>query len=167
MNKSVAVIADRLLCDNQDVADAVKCTLPELKWLTATLSGAGIGGNIEIPLQGLAEAMSFQVDLRGVGADNAAILLTPGVRSLELRFNRDRFDSNGQVVKAGTKIFLSGMNTGLSPGSIQRANPMESSVTFSVLRYRWVEDGQELFLIDQQYQQYKVKGVDYSDRYRL
>lgn len=167
MSKSVAIIADRLLCDNRDVADAVKCTLPELKWLTASLSGSGISGNIDIPLQGLAEAMSFQVDLRGVGMDNTTVLLTPGVRSLELRFNQDRFDSNGKVVKAGTKIFLSGMNTGLSPGSVQRASPMESNITFSVIRYRWVEDGRELFLIDQLNQQYKVNGVDYSDRYRL
>lgn len=167
MSKSVAVIADRLLCDNKDVADAVKCTLPELKWLTTALSGAGIGGNIDIPLQGLAEAMNFQVDLRDVGADSAGLLQVPGTRSLELRFNRDRFDSQGQIVKAGTKIFLLGMNTGLSPGSIQRASVMESSVTFSVFRYRWVEDGRELFLIDQLNQQYKVGGVDYSDRYRL
>ena len=101
MSKSVAVIADRLLCDNKDVADAVKCTLPELKWLTTALSGAGIGGNIDIPLQGLAEAMNFQVDLRDVGADSAGLLQVPGTRSLELRFNRDRFDSQGQIVKIG------------------------------------------------------------------
>ena len=167
MSKSVAVIADRLLCDNKDVADAIKCTLPEIKWITAALSGAGIGGNIEVPLQGMAEAMSFQVDLKGVGTDNAALLLVPGTRSLELRFNRDRFDSQGQIVKAGTKIFLSGIHTALTPGAIQRANPMESSVSFSVTRYRWVEDGEELFLIDQINQRYKVMGVDYSDRYQL
>lgn len=167
MSKSVAVIADRLLCDNKDVADTVKCTLPELKWLTATLSGSGVGGNVEIPLQGMAEAMSFQVDLKGVGADNAALLLVPGVRSLELRFNRDRFDSQGQVVKAGTKIFLSGIHAALTPGAIQRASPMESSASFSILRYRWVEDGEELFLIDQINQRYKAMGVDYSDRYQL
>ena len=52
MSKSVAIIADRLLCDNRDVADAVKCTLPELKWLTASLSGSGIGGEIYIPPHG-------------------------------------------------------------------------------------------------------------------
>ena len=167
MSKSAAVIADRLLCDNKDVADAIKCTLPEVKWLTTTLSGSGIGGNADIPFQGMAEAMSFQVDLRGVGADNAALLLVPGVRSLELRFNRDRFDSQGQIVKAGTKIFLSGIHTALTPGTIQRANAMESSASFSVVRYRWVEDGEELFLIDQINQRYKVMGIDYSDRYQL
>ena len=111
--------------------------------------------------------MSFQVDLRGVGADNAALLLVPGVRSLELRFNRDRFDSQGQIVKAGTKIFLSGIHTARPPGTIQRANAMESSASFSVVRYRWVEDGEELFLIDQINQRYKVMGIDYSDRYQL
>lgn len=167
MNKSVAVIADRLLCDDKDIADAVKCTLPEVKWLTATLSGSGVGGNMEIPLQGLAEAMSCQVDLRGVGADNVPILMRPGVRRLELRFNRDRLDSAGRLIKAGTKIFVSGYNTALSPGGIQRGSAMDSNATFAVVRYRWVEDGRELFLVDQDGQQYKVDGVDYSSRYRL
>ncbi len=167
MNKSVAVIADRLLCDNKDIADAVKCTLPEIKWLTVTLSGAGIGGNMDIPLQGLAEAMSFQVDLRGVGMDNAPILMRPGMRHLELRFNRDRIDSSGRLIKAGTKIFVSGYHTALSPGGIQRGSAMDSNATFAVVRYRWVEDGRELFLIDQDGQQYKADGVDYSSRYRL
>ncbi len=167
MSKSVAVIADRLLCDDKDIADAVKCTLPEVKWLTTTLSGAGIGGNMEIPLQGLAEAMSFQVDLRGVGADNAPILMRPGTRRLELRFNRDRLDSAGRLIKAGTKVFVSGYSSGIAPGGIQRGSAMEGNATFAVVRYRWVEDGRELFLIDQDGQQYKVDGVDYSDRFRL
>ena len=82
MSKSAAVIADRLLCYNKDLADANKCTIPEVKWLTTTLSGSGIGGNADIPLQGMAEAMSFQVDLRGVGAEIAALLLVPVVLSL-------------------------------------------------------------------------------------
>ena len=78
MSKSTVVIADRLLCDDRDIGDYVKLTLPELKWKTDTITGAGIGGDIDVPLYGLAEAMSCQIDLRSVSAENAALVMTPG-----------------------------------------------------------------------------------------
>ena len=167
MYKSTAVVADRLLCDGKDVGDYVKVTLPELKWKTTTLTGAGLMGDVDIPIPGMAEAMSAQVDLRNVGKENAPLLLLPGVRKLELRFNRDAISADGTAIKAGTKIYLSGMSTGISPGAVARAATMDGNATLSVFRYRWVEDGQELFLLDQINEVYKVGGKDYSDAYRL
>lgn len=167
MYKSTAVVADRLLCDGKDVGDYVKVTLPELKWKTTTLTGAGLMGDVDIPIQGMAEAMSAQVDLRNIGKENAPLLLTPGVKKLELRFNRDAVSSDGTTIKAGTKIYISGMSTGISPGAVARASTMDGNATLSVFRYRWVEDGQEIFLLDQINEVYKVGGKDYSDAYRL
>lgn len=167
MGKSTAVIADEILCDDARLADSVKCTLPELKWKTSTLSGSGVGGDVEIPLQGLAEAMNTQVDLRAVGSENAAVLLKPGLRQLEYRFKRNIFTDDGRLVKAGTKVYMSVLSTSLVPGGVERGATMDGNATFSVLRYRYVEDGKELWLIDQINEVYKVGGVDYSDMYRL
>lgn len=163
MSKSTVVIADRLLCDDRDIGDYVKLTLPELKWKTDTMTGAGIGGDIDVPLYGLAEAMSCQIDLRSVSAENAALVMTPGAHKIEARFNRSVMKSDGGVVKAGTKVFMTGFSAGLSAGSVQRGSAMEGNASLSVYRYRWVEDGQELFLVDQVSQKVKVKGRDYSD----
>lgn len=163
MKKSTVVIADRLLCDGQDIGDYVKMTLPELKWKTDTLTGAGVGGDIDVPLYGLADPMSCQIDLRSVSAENAARMMSPGTHKIEARFNRNVMRSDGEVIKAGTKVFLSGFSTGLSAGSIQRGSAMEGNCGFSVYRYRWVEDGRELFLIDQSSERLVVNGRDYSD----
>ena len=152
MSKSTVVIADRLLCDDRDIGDYVKLTLPELKWKTDTMTGAGIGGDIDVPLYGLAEAMSCQIDLRSVST-----------HKIEARFNRNVMKSDGSVIKAGTKVFMTGFSAGLSAGSVQRGSAMEGNASLSVYRYRWVEDGQELFLVDQVSQKVKVKGRDYSD----
>lgn len=166
-SKGTAVIVDRLLCDDVDIADYIKCTLPEVKWKTTAMSGGGIAGDVELPLAGLAEAMSMQIDLRSVGAGNAPVLLRPGVRKLELRFNRSVMTPGAELIKAGTKIHLSVLSSALVPGGVQRGATMDGNATFSVLRYRWVEDGQELFLLDQLNEVYRVGGVDYSDTYRI
>ena len=134
-------------------------SLPSFEYMTETIDGAGIGGDIDVPLYGLAEAMSCQIDLRSVSAENAALVMTPGAHKIEARFNRNAMKSDGSVIKAGTKVFTAG----LSAGSVQRGSAMEGNASLSVYRYRWVEDGQELFLVDQVNQKVKVKGRDYSD----
>ena len=114
-------------------------------------------------LYGLAEAMSCQIDLRSVSAENAALVMTPGAHKIEARFNRSVMKSDGGVIKAGTRVLMTGFSSGLSAGSVQRGSAMECYASLSVYRYRWVEDGQELFLVDQVNQKVKVKGRDYSD----
>ena len=163
MGKSTAVVADKLLCGDQVIADYIKCTLPEIKWKTSTFTGGGIAGDIEVPLQGLAEAMNTQVDVRALGSENLGLLMSPGLKNLEYRFNRNMVLDSGKVITAGTRIYLTGMSTGMTGGNIERGATMEGNVTFSVTRFRWVEDGQELFLIDQLNQIYKVNGKDHSN----
>ena len=76
MSKSTVVIADRLLCDDRDIGDYVKLTLPELKWKTDTMTGAGIGGDIDVPTlegtmpynipAGTQEGTSFRIRGQGI-----------------------------------------------------------------------------------------------------
>lgn len=164
MDKSTVVTADKLLCDDKLIGDYVKMTLPDVNWKKDTLTGAGIAGDFEFPLFGLPEAMKCQIDMRSVGKSNAPLVMKPGVRRLEARFNRNVLKSDGSVIKAGTKVFLSVMSASLSPGTVQRGAAMDGNASFSVLRFRWVEDGKELFNIDVGSETVKVGGVDYSDR---
>ena len=78
---SVAVVASKYLIDGEVIAEQVKVTLPEIKWKTATISGAGLGGDIEVPLTGLTETMSSQIDLRSVTHADAVRAMAPGFRS--------------------------------------------------------------------------------------
>lgn len=165
--KSTVVIADRLLCDNQDIGDHVKVTLPDLKWKTDTLTGAGVGGDINVPLVGLAEAMSVQVNLRGVSKSNVPILLKPGERKIEVRYNQNRMTADSSFKRVNTKVFMTALGTGVSNGGVQRGNATDGNVTLSVYRIRWVEDGEELYLFDQANQTLRINGVDYSDALQI
>lgn len=167
MMNSVAVVASKYLIDGKEVADQVKVTLPDIKWKTVTVSGAGIGGDVDVPLTGLAESMSLQIDLRSLSHDDAVRAMAPGLHDHELRFLRDVIGSNGTLFRAGTKIFLRAAAKNLAPGAVQVGSPMESNATFTVVRYRMVEDGKETFLFDQLNQIFKLDGKDYSDAYQL
>ncbi len=159
---STPILVDRLLIDDIDFEDSVKITFPEIKWKEATLTGCGIGGDVTIPLVGNSEAMSATVDMRSFNNKNS-VLLEPGPHILESRFNRNVTTNDGTVFKAGSKVFMTVLNTSVNPGSVQRANELGASATFSVLRYRYIEDGQELFLIDPLNGILKVNRKNYSN----
>lgn len=164
---SVAVVASKYLIDGEVIAEQVKVTLPEIKWKTATISGAGLGGDIEVPLTGLTETMSSQVDLRSVTHADAVRAMAPGFRSHEVRFLRDTIGSDGTLFRAGTKIYLQAAAKSLTPGTVQIGQQMDSNAAYTVVRYRMVEDGKETFLIDQLNQIFKLGGKNYSDSYQL
>lgn len=165
--KSTVVIADRLLCDGRDVGDHVKVTLPDITWKKDTLTGAGIGGDIDVPLVGLAEAMNAQIDLRSISADNAAILFEPGIKKLEVRFNQDRMMPDSSLKRVNTKVFMTALSAGISNGSVQRGNAAEGNIKLSVHRIRRVEDGNELYLFDPAKQTLRVNGKDYSNALQI
>ena len=164
---SVAVVASKYLIDNEEVAEQVKVTLPEIKWKTATVSGAGLGGDIDVPLVGLTESMSSQLDLRSVTHAHAVKALATGFRNHEVRFLRDTIGSDGTLFRAGTKIYMLAAAKSLTPGSVQRGSQMDSNAAYTVVRYRMVENGVETFLIDQLNEVFKLNGIDYSDAYQL
>ena len=153
---SVAVVASKYLIDGEVIAEQVKVTLPEIKWKTATISGAG-----------LTETMSSQIDLRSVTHADAVRAMAPGFRSHEIRFLRDTIGSDGTLFRAGTKIYLQAAAKSLTPGTVQIGSQMDSNAAYTVVRYRMVEDGEETFLIDQLNQIFKLGGKDYSDSYQL
>lgn len=165
--KSTVVVADRILCDDKDIGDYVKVSIPNISWKTSPVTGSGIGGDLDIPLVGLAEAMNMQIDQRALGKENAALLMTPGIHKIEIRFNRAVMDADGEVGRANTKIFINAMFTGVTPGGVQRGSSLDGNIALSVSRIRWVEEGKELFLFDQLNETYKVNGKDYSESYKL
>lgn len=166
MKKSTAVIADRLLCDNHDIGEHIKLSLPDVKWKVDQMTGSGIGGDVDIPLFGLLEAMSCQIDLRTVDKNNSSLLLKPGIHKLEARWNRQEIDGNGVRV-VSVRAYLNIICTGMSPGTVQRGSALDGNVTASVLRFRWVEDGEELFLLDPGNQTIRIDGEDYSDALQI
>ena len=161
-SKSTVVIADKFLCDDVEIGDYVKLTLPNLVWKVDTITGAGVGGDIDVPLVGLADAMSVQIDTRAISKDNLPRLMLPGDRALEARFRRQSLAPGGGVQLIDTKVFLTAMASGVTLGGVQRGAATDSNFTMSVKRIRWLDDGKELFVFAPGDETLRINGQDYS-----
>jgi len=160
MKISGSVIAHKLLSDNVEIDDNVSCELPSIEFGTTEVKGAGILGTVDMPSPTQINAMSFKISSRSVNKKTAALAKT-GKQNLELRFVRDVVQSDGTVIPASTKIFITGVVKKYEPGKVEQGSTMDGSLEFEVLRYRQVIEGEETLLIDKFNYQYVVNGVDY------
>lgn len=154
------VIAQKLLSDGVEIDDNVSCQLPSIETASGEIKGAGILGTIDMPVTGQITSMTFAINMRSINR-NASKLAKPGIQNLELRFAQDVVNSSGQMVPAGTKIYITGMNKKYDPGKVETSTTMDGSIEFEVIRYRQVIDGRETLLIDKRNYIFKVDGVDY------
>lgn len=160
-----SVIAHKLIDNGEEIADNVSCQLPSIEVQTTEVKGAGIMGTIDMPSTGQIGSMTFTITQRSIGR-NAMKLATPGIHTIELRFVQDVTMPDGQVIKEGTKVFLTCFNKKLDPGKVEPQATREGSAEFEVLRYRQVVDGTEVLLVDKRNYIYKINGVDYMEKVR-
>jgi len=162
---SGAVIAHKLLVDNQEISDNVACQLPKIEIDTAEVKGAGILGTIEMPATGQLGSMVIKMDFRATNK-NIAGLAKNGKQNLELRFVKDTVTATGSVAPEGSKIFATGIVKNYDLGKVEDNSTQECSFEFEILRYRQVTAGKEVLLIDKQNYIYKINGVDYMQQIR-
>ena len=72
-----------------------KATLPNINFLTQTITGAGIGGNIEAVLTGMVDAMNLGLEFRSA-TDAAVTLMEPVKHNVELRVAEQYWNTTSQ-----------------------------------------------------------------------
>lgn len=162
---SGSVIAHKLLADNAEIDDNVSCGLPSIEFETTEVKGAGILGTVDMPSPAQIKAMNFKINSRSVNKKTAALAKT-GKQNFEIRFARDVVQSDGTIIPASTKIFITGITKKYEPGKVEQGATMDGSMEFEVLRYRQVIEGEEVLLIDKFNYQYVVNGIDYMQAIR-
>ena len=84
MNRPQAYISFEVYEDGIDLLGIAKATLPDISYLTSTITGAGMMGNIETPLAGMIDVMTLNLQFLSVtGA--ASKLLVPKKHHIDLR----------------------------------------------------------------------------------
>lgn len=161
---SGSVVAHKLLSDKVEIDDNVSCDLPSIELGTTEVKGAGILGSVDMPSPGQVKPMTFTISSRSVNKKTSA-MAKPGKQNLELRFVRDVVQADGDLVPAGTKIFITGINKKYAPGKVEQGSTMDGSLEFEVIRYRQVIEGEETLLIDKFNNQFVVNGTDYMKKY--
>lgn len=149
-----------------DLVGVAKVTLPDISYLTATLNGPGIAGNIEAVLIGMVEAMTTTLNFTSVTAA-ATKLLRPEKHQLDLRVAEQDWDPvSTERAVAADKYVMVVVPKSTKPGTIAPASTADTSGEYAVYRYEAYKNGKTLWKIDPYNYICEIDGVDYMAEVR-
>lgn len=148
--------------DNDEFFGHASVTLPDLTPLTTTISGAGLAGNVEVPVIGMYDTMDLTLAFRTMTVA-VVKLTTPGRHAIELRVAQQHEDpAKGILVVKAVKhkfIVVPKQRTG---GTVTPAQPSNGTCVLAVRYWSTFIDGAMVSEIDPFNNIIIMNGVDYT-----
>ena len=163
-------IPDRLigfrLYKGADFIATADVELPNIEYMTETLSGAGIAGEIEMPAIGQIGSMSTTINFRT--QTNAQIdFLEPRGEMIDVRGSLQQYDSGtGRIVTVPVKVTMNVLPKTAALGKFEVNSTTDSSSELEVTYLKMFINNKEVLEIDKTNYIYKVNGVDYLEEIR-
>lgn len=152
----------KLFDNGREVEDVVKVDTPEIKHKSSTIGSAGMVMELNAPTQSRYEASDFTVTHNN--GTNCRYLNDPGQHQLELRVARQRYNvATGKFEYSSVFFRITGIYMTHKDNSVELDNPYGSTVTFSVLAYEKLIDGQTVEKIDTRTGVVEQNGVSLTD----
>lgn len=149
-----------------ELIGVAKVTMPPIKYKTVNATGAGVMGEVTIPLAGMIDPMTVSIDFSSV-TDAIVQLGTNEWHDVALYVANQYFDSENRTEELERVRFeMSIRPTEINQGTIQTASAADASGTYSVCRYAVYKSGQKVIEIDQFNQIHEVNGVDNAAKVR-
>ena len=147
--------------DGVEYVGMATATLPNLSAIVQTLSGAGIAGNVEVPVLGHYDVMSLTLNFRTT-TEQSVRLSEPRRHNIDLRVAQQIEDTvAGEVKVQSVKHVLVVVPKTDTGGSIAPATPTNGSGEYSVRYWATYIDGSKVREIDPLNFICEVNGVDY------
>ena len=135
--------------------------LPDLEFQTADVSGAGIAGSFEAPVQGHTQSLELKIKWRTL-TTRPLELMRHGAISLQARAAVQNYDTTGgDVAIRPLKIDMKGRTKGATLGSLKPAEQMENETTLELSYIKITYNNKTTVEIDKMNYIYKVNGWDY------
>lgn len=147
--------------DSVEYEGMANATLPDLSSLTQSISGAGISGNIEVPVIGQYEAMTLGLAFR-TPTKQAIKLAEPRRHQIDLRAAiQDEDPVAGQIVVRNVKHIFVVIPKNTTGGTLSPANPTDGSGEYAVRYWAQYIDGEKILEIDPLNNICVINGTDY------
>ena len=147
--------------DSVEYVGMAGVTLPNLAAIVQTLSGAGIAGNVEVPVLGHYDVMSLTLNFRTT-TEHSVRLSEPRRHNIDLRMAQQIEDTVAGEVKVQSithvLVVVPKTDTG---GTVAPAAPTNGSGEYSVRYWATYIDGAKVREIDPLNFICEVNGVDY------
>lgn len=127
------VINYALYEDGKRFLGIAKVTMPDKVSKSFTMNGAGIGGDIDIPIVAARDAMKMKIEFRNAN-EAAYTLAETRVHLIDMRVIHQNLDySAGEIGESDHKFVTKIIPLSFSGGDIEVAKPQPVSGEFSVL----------------------------------
>lgn len=143
------IINYKLYVDGQASPSAmVDVDLPDIKYMSESLEGAGIAGVIDSPTLGHTDSLTLGLNIRTFISDDFK-LLKQKAYTLELKAANQSYDqSNGKITVGSISIMAKGIPTGFTLGKLAVGKPSDSKREFSLTYLKIECDGKKVLEID-------------------
>lgn len=147
--------------DGKTLLGIADVEMPNLEYMTETIRGAGIAGEIEEAIIGHFGAMSTTINFRVINT-NIMSLAAPKYHLLEYRGAIQSMDPGAGEIKTGKlKVIVKAMPKNVQTGKLASGSMMDSSFEGGVSYLKIVLDGKTLAEIDKFNYICIIDGVDY------
>ena len=163
MNQPAAIINLEVYEDSVNLLGVAKVTLPSITYPTVSISGAGMMGNMEVPLLGMVDAMTTSIEFLDASNAQAAVLLSePRKHQLEMRVAMEHWNVEQAEVGSWADRYLMVCHPKVfNPGTFAPMSAAGASNEFAVYYYAGFRDGKQLWEIDKRSMKCIINGVDY------
>lgn len=142
-------------------------TLPEVTYLTDSLEGAGVGGNMDLPIIGLVDDMEAEIPFMSL-VDDVFSMMDP-TEPADVSLNGSIQGTNretGKVDYISLSVAFRGIVKKFAPGTVKAGGKMGSSVTLGLSYYKIVLNGKTQLEIDKLNEVFIVNGHDVIEKVR-
>lgn len=156
----------RVYNDKVDLLGVADVELPSLEWMTETVAGAGIAGEVDSPVLGHFKSLTLKLKWRTM-TRNAADLAQSKAYPLDCRGSVQQFDAAaGEYKNYPVKCFFNAIPKKVGLGKLEPGKPQDNESEFECVYLKlWIND-KEAIEIDKYNYIAKVNGVDALDDVR-
>lgn len=155
------VVSYRIFENSTEYLGIANVTLPDIEFLTQTITGAGIAGEVDEVIKGHLKAMRTTINFNTFGS-NALALATPVDHTIDLRaVQQARNMTAGKVEMQKVKHIMVVKPVKVSLGKLETANTADASGEYTVSYYAQYVDGKKKIEIDPLNYICVINGVDY------
>jgi len=148
--------------DSDEFVGMASVTLPDKNQKVITINGAGVGGDVEVPVSGHYDAMTITFAFTNY-SPRVARLREHRRHNIELRVAQQNEDPvAGQLVTDAVKHVLVVVPKSASGGTVAPASPGDMTIVASVRYWATYVNGKKLDEIDPLNRVDIVNGVDYN-----
>ncbi len=161
MEQAAAYINLEIYEDDVNLLGVAKVQLPSIAYPCVTISGAGMMGEMEIPLYGMVNAMTLTINWLTPHGD-AVRLMSPEKHQLDMRVAEEYWDvEQAEVGLWADKYVVIVRPKNASPGTVAPMGNADTSGEYAVYYFAAYRDGKQLWEVDKRSMKCVIDGVDY------